>query len=479
MERVIIVDDLTVKLFESWVNRDGNVNSTQSLLSWVQSLNDTTHVSIEECRIQDSDFWFYDDYNGEILNRKRSFFSIKGIRRFVDERFDSEQPIILQPEIGYLGIICKEIDGVLNFLMQAKIEPGNVNCVQISPTIQATKSNFIRVHGGALPKYFEYFEHSDRYRVIYDQIQSEQAKRFYKKRNRNMIMLMEDDIEVYPHFAWMTLGQIKELMKIDNLVNMDTRTVLSGLPISVANLDADYDRSQLSRYFTDESLYLSMFESSPVRELPLIYQQVNDFKMFREVDTTIVPLNQLTDWSIDDYGLTCDKPSNFNIRYYNIDITGREVQCWTQPLFKAIGKATLGLMLKRASDGLRFLVSLRDEIGSFDKLEIGPSIQWEPLHEDSDNNSVDEVFLRHLKCGRGVLRNTILSEEGGRFYHEQNKNVIVLLDEGELDELPNGYMWTSYGTLNYLVQINNCLNIQLRNLLSLLDLSVDSESVNE
>ena len=33
-------------------------------------------------------------------------------------------------------------------------------------------------------------------------------------------------------FRWMTLGQIKELMHYDNMVNMDTRTVLSGLKIS-------------------------------------------------------------------------------------------------------------------------------------------------------------------------------------------------------------------------------------------------------
>jgi oxidase EvaA len=63
----------------------------------------------------------------------------------------------------------------------------------------------------------------------------------------------------------------------------------------------------------------------------------------------------------------------------------------------------------------------------------------------------------------------VLSEEGGRFYHEQNRNVIIELDKDELDEVPDGYFWVNYRTLNQLVQINNCLNIQLRNLLSLLE----------
>jgi oxidase EvaA len=40
--------------------------------------------------------------------------------------------------------------------------------------------------------------------------------------------------------------------------------------------------------------------------------------------------------------------------------------------------------------------------------------------------------------------------------------------ENALAELPQDYFWTDYFTLNYLVQVNNCLNIQLRNLLSLI-----------
>ena len=187
------MDSTLCLLLESWKNTEGNVNSTESIIDWIQEKNETTEVKIKEDSINDSTFWFYDDYNGEILNRKRSFFSIKGIRLFENEKFVKEQPIIYQPEIGYLGIICKKIDGVLNFLMQAKIAPGNVNCVQISPTIQATKSNFTRAHGGKLPLYFEYFESSSKYKIIYDQIQSEQASRFYKKRNRNIIIIVDEE----------------------------------------------------------------------------------------------------------------------------------------------------------------------------------------------------------------------------------------------------------------------------------------------
>ncbi len=70
-----------------------------------------------------------------------------------------------------------------------------------------------------------------------DQLQSEQGARFLKKRNRNIILLVEDDIPLHDDFCWMTLGQIKKLIHTDNTVNMDTRTVISG--ISYGNFQSD------------------------------------------------------------------------------------------------------------------------------------------------------------------------------------------------------------------------------------------------
>ena len=74
--------EILKKIFISWADTEGNVNSTEALLEWIKELNETTYVNIQECSINDSTFWFYDDYNGEILNRKRSFFYIKGMRVF-------------------------------------------------------------------------------------------------------------------------------------------------------------------------------------------------------------------------------------------------------------------------------------------------------------------------------------------------------------------------------------------------------------
>ena len=64
--------------------------------------------------------------------------------------------------------------------MQAKIEPGNINIVQISPTFQATKSNYTTVHKGRKPYYYDYFNGEKNAEIIINQLQSEQGSVFIK-----------------------------------------------------------------------------------------------------------------------------------------------------------------------------------------------------------------------------------------------------------------------------------------------------------
>ncbi len=412
-------------------------------------------------------FGFYDEINGEILNRKRSFFYIKGIQEYENGEIKNEQPIIVQPEIGYLGIICKEFDGVINFLMQAKVEPGNVNGIQISPTIQATKSNFTKEHGGNMPPYFEYFENATKYKIISDQIQSEQSSRFYRKRNRNIIIKVNEDIEVLPNYKWMTLGQIKKLMDIDNLVNMDTRTVLSHITfLDVFNTS---DKKTILSIMEDEAWVNSLFSNNRRKEIIEIYNYINDYKMFNNQSRILVPLSHVSTWHVNNEGVFCKNESNFEVKFYDISITGREVQSWSQPLIKAKGEAVLGLIVCNYDGKKKHLVSVVSEIGIFDKLEIGPSIQVESIDINKKQDSIYKLFKEKLNKNEGIIKNVILSEEGGRFFNEQNRNVIIEVKPGEIENLPEGYFWVDYSTLDSLLHINNCINIQLRNLLSIME----------
>ena len=461
------MEKITYEIINSWIKKEGNVNSTQSILEWIKETNDKIEVHIEKVPLSKCAPWYYDYSSGTICNPNGNFFSISGIQEFYDGELIKEQPVIMQCEIGFLGIICKIIDGVLNFLMQAKIEPGNINKVQISPTIQATKSNFTKKHGGRQPAYLDYFVNARKHTIIVDQIQSEQSSRFYKKRNRNIIILVEDEVEVLPSHKWMTLGQIKQLMKIDNLVNMDARTVLSCIPFSIAKISLD-NMLEFRQFFNSEDLYRSIFESPVKNKIPQLYSYINDYKMFRSKETKLIPLLSLKDWQMKNNEFSSPS-ANFKIVFCDIKIQGREVTHWAQPLFEAIGKATFGLFMSNIEGVRNFLVQIKPEIGCFDQLEIGPTVQLESNFDPSECDIVTKLFLQHLENSESIHYDVILSEEGGRFYCEQNRNVIIEINYRDIDYLPEKYQWVDYATLNTLVQVNNCLNIQLRNLLALLE----------
>ena len=458
-----------VRIFESWSITDNPINTTQEIIDWIKEKNKTAIVRVfkEQYNYTDKNNWYYDSGLGDIRNRNGSFFQIKGLQKFTDSNVVQEQPIIIQNEIGYLGIICKEINGILYFLMQAKIEPGNVNKIQISPTIQATKSNFMQTHGGKAPAYLEYFSDSDNYEVIVDQIQSEQSSRFLGKRNRNIIIRVDSEIEVLESHKWMTLGQIKQLMHFDNLVNMDTRTVISCIPFSLRNFTYK-ELSYIRSLFQKEVFFNSMFSGNPGNEINRIYHYMNEIKMLDRSEIKLIDIYSLNDWKFDDKYEFCSKNGDFKIVYCNIEIEGREVRRWSQPLLEATGQSIFGLMYINEEGMNKYLVHSISEVGCFDKIEVGPSVQLGP--HNKGNTIIDCIFEQNLEQNKGVEFNGLFSEEGGRFYQEQNRNVIMKIDKRDIPELPEGYFWADYQTLNVLIQFNNCLNIQLRNLLSILNI---------
>ena len=190
--------------------------------------------------------------------------------------------------------------------------------------------------------------------------------------------------------------------------------------------------------------------------------------MFLDAQSKIVPLTELNNWNIGSRGMICTEESNFDVKYFDIKISGREVEAWSQPLLCARGIGTFGLFVCKHNGMLKFLVSVKEEIGAFDTIEIGPTVFAEAVNNEK-GNFVTDLFFEQLKNRQGVINDCLFSEEGGRFYHEQNRNVIIMTDYIEPALLPKGFFWMSYSSLNDLVQINNCLNIQLRNLLSILE----------
>ena len=218
------------------IRDDNKLHNLDYVIEWFNKKREESDMIVEEIGINDLQKWSIDKKSGNISHDSNGFFEIIGIK--VSNTFDREvgkkgwtQPIIAKNPGGILGLLMKKINGTPHYLLQAKAEPGNIGKLQLSPTLQATTSNLLKAHGGIRPLFAEYFDNPKNAKIIYAKWQSEDGGRFYLKSNYNMIVEVDKDekFEIPDYFIWVTLYQIKQLLKIENFVGPHVRGIISYL----------------------------------------------------------------------------------------------------------------------------------------------------------------------------------------------------------------------------------------------------------
>jgi oxidase EvaA len=297
--------------------------------------------------------------------------------------------------------------------------------------------------------------------VILDQVQSEQGARFFKKRNRNIIVHTQDEIPDHPDFRWVTLGQIVELIRLDNTVNMDTRTVISGIIF-------DNQHSQEFAGLAAEFLHSAIDPEHQKHSDDDILFWLSRLKSTFELQVERIPLNEVNDWIIDDSEIRHKDGKYFRVIGVEVSIDNREVRSWHQPLVEPVQEGLCAFIVKRINGTIHFLVQAKLESGNFDIVELAPTVQC--LTGNYRNSPVKPAFLDDVldADAERIVFDTLQSEEGGRFYHEQNRNRIVMMPDDFSEVTPDAYRWMTASQLKMFLKFNNYLNIQARSLLSAL-----------
>jgi len=468
------VFDAQLDFFVSAMSR-GSFISTQKILAWIEKQNKEVVSSIRQIPINELKGWQYKD--DRICHESGKFFSIDGIRIRTNYGMTPEwdQPIINQPEIGFLGFIVKKFDGVLHFLMQAKIEPGNLNVVQLSPTLQATRSNYTRVHKGATPNYLEYFTGEKDVTVLVDQLQSEQGARFLHKRNRNIIVEVgNEDVPLKENFVWLSLGQIKELLRYPNVVNMDSRTVISCIRFgsysepSLNLLSSFKAMSGIQSGKSDSFLYSVLSESNHLHELQDIIQWITALKFKYELDVQPVGISRMKHWIFDGNTVHHEDNKYFDVIGVRVEIGNREVRSWDQPMVRPAQEGLMGFIVKNINGIFHFLVQAKLECGNFDVIELAPTVQCLTGNYRRNKNEYTIPYLDTILNApqEKIWYSSYQSEEGGRFFQEQNLNIIVEVGDEFPLEVEANYCWMTLNQMLSFVTYNNYLNIAARSLLS-------------
>ena len=457
--------------FASSLTKKNKFQDFKTFKKWLECHSRPEEFKVEQVPLDEMEKWALDAQGDRISHESGRFFHIEGIHVKTNFGGDLEwdQPIINQPEIGFLGFITRVFDGTRYFLMQAKMEPGNINTLQISPSLQATKSNFSQVHKGRRPTFLEYFNGEKQVKVLVDHLQTEQGARFFRKRNRNIVIEINEDIELPDEFCWLTLGEMKALLKEDNILNMDTRSVLSTIPLIedgvIKNLEP-FDLFDLrSTLSANGKRFLESFISKEsVNTTDSLLSWYTSQMMKCELEVTKKPLTQLDGWNVNKWAVEGDERF-FSVIGVNVTAGTREQTHWMQPLLKDTHIGLLAFICQEIDGVLHFLVQAKVEAGNLDLIELAPTVSCSNYEFVKTKQNRPFLFDLVFDNNSKIMFDSLQSEEGGRFYEIQNRNMIVEIPELTNVNLPFNYAWMTLAQMKEFMRYGK-FNIEARSIIS-------------
>lgn len=462
-------DQLKVELFLSRRCPQA-LHEDATVAAWVARQRACPRLQAKPTRLDQLAHWNIDPESGNIVHESGYFFSVTGLKvrhRIGNRAIVWDQPIIDQPEVGILGILATPIDGILHFCLQAKEEPGNIGGNQLSPTVQATFSNYSGVHGGGAPPFVEHFLAPPPERVLFARLQTEDGGRFLYKSNRNLIILLppEEQNSLPDGFIWLTLRQIAELMQQDNLVHATTRSILAAL------LGCGHEPAFLSRIGASLPTTASSEPPPATHSLADQIQWVDDHKAFNHMLVRRTGIKTLDEWAYDRDGFLSHRDERF-FRIIGIDVSGadREVHAWSQPILCNPERGIIGLLVKEAGGRRFFLMQAKAEVGNRNTVQLAPTVQFTPGNYDR-NLKLEKPFLFDAfsgHCGYASCWENLQSEEGARFYHESHRHRILHLPPGQELSLPADFHWFSEEQLRFFLHFGDLVNSCARSVLACL-----------
>jgi len=418
--------------------------------------------------------WYFDD--GKLKHRTNGFFALAGIA--AEARYSElnrqEQLIILQHQIALNSFLFRKGPSGAEFLFQGRVEPGNIGGMQLAPTVQSTETNYKRLHGGKSTPMIEWFLKDNLSGIIYDELQSEEATRYYGKYNRNLVVQIDFDTEIEEHenFCWFDLDHIRSFVITDNILNTDSRSVISCLnwDLLVEN-SLPFERHSAGSFGDALKRSYTATADNSICTASDILHWLTKLRVSCGLRVHIKHLDEISNWIVEkDCIRKKGKQIGFEARQYSVKAIGREVPSWDQPLINSYNIGRLTLICQEKNNLLHFLIKASHEIGFLEGVQISSSISIAPGDDINFEDKVELFLIENINSNENVkiIQKCRQSEEGGRFYQDENDYEIILFDPAIVIPESDYYRWITLSQLRELVKLPGILSMEMRGVMSLL-----------
>ena len=384
---------------------------------WFKLQKKNNKIKVKIKKLDNLNNWYFS--KDSIFHESKKFFKIIGIdvkSNLIGKNWD--QPIIVQNELGILGIIKDKKKE--RYLLQAKVEPGNKNKLQLSPTVQATKSNYTRIHGGKKIPFLSFFINKKKNFIS----QSEQGYRYLFKFNYNSLVETTKSIKIFDNFYWFNKNDLTKLVKIKSILNMDTISVFST-------------------FILKNKIDFPLINMQKINKWIKIKDKAFNLKI------KIKPLANLKNWIVKNDSITHKKNKHFSVIGININANKREVKVWDQPIIKGKEMAFAGFLIKEFNKTNHYLCRYNKKPG-LKKSTLSCSVNTSDLKNYNSSNNLEnfekkilkDFFLNKKRKLKSIYDN-ILSDEGGRFFNCEIRYKALQLNNNTKIKIPHNYIWIS------------------------------------
>ena len=203
----------------------------EAVLSWLTEIRACAEIDCQPCALSSVPGWERDTH--ELRRRDGRYFRIFGVEVESDAREVPgwTQPMVQPVETGIAAFVTRRIGGLLHFLVQARMEPGVWNLIELGPTVQWLPG--VPTDEDQAPYLLEEVITGTAGVVRHRSTQCEEGGRFYRYATENIVLELDpaDDRPAPPNYTWVTLSQLNTLIRYGNHLNIEARSVLACLDV--------------------------------------------------------------------------------------------------------------------------------------------------------------------------------------------------------------------------------------------------------
>ncbi len=199
----------------------------------------------------------------------------------------------------------------------------------------------------------------------------------------------------------------------------------------------------------------------PTNDIKILNSRLKSLKKKLKIEKKLITFSSLKGWQIKNSQIFDKKKNFFSILFIDVNANKREVKNWDQPFISDHLTSLNCFIIAKINETNHYLLKIIQEPG-FNSPKFTSTISEKnfPI-----NNLKKNKFSKFLNK-KNYLLDSVYSDEGGRFFKNQTRNIICKLDNYKKLKIAKNYIWASHNQIIDLIKQNR-VTIEARNLFAI------------